>query len=109
MSRSVSLTYNSDVSVVCFNVTIVDDTRYELREDFFVNITTGDPQVDLVPSSTIISILDDEGEKGCYPLIIHYSVFARYGVRVSSLGILVSWGWGGGIVRGYLIPFLAVL
>ncbi len=48
------------MSRVCFNVTILDDERYELNEDFFVNITTSDPQTDINPMSAIVAIEDDE-------------------------------------------------
>jgi hypothetical protein len=45
----------------CFDVTILNDDQYELREDFFVNITTTDPDTDLRPSTTIVMIIDEDG------------------------------------------------
>ncbi len=56
-----TLTFSPGMSRVCFNTTILDDDRYELNEDFFVNITTSDPQTDINPMSAIVTIEDDEG------------------------------------------------
>ncbi len=57
-----TLTFSPGMSRVCFNVTILDDDRYELNEDLFVNITTSDPQTDINPMSAIVTIEDDEGK-----------------------------------------------
>ena len=48
---------------VCFNTTIVNDNRYEAdRENFYVNITTMDPQTDIDPMAALITIEDDDSE-----------------------------------------------
>ncbi len=57
-----TLTFSPGMLRVCYNVAILDDNRYELNEDFFVNITTSDPQTDIIPMSAIVTIEDDEGK-----------------------------------------------
>ncbi len=47
---------------VCFDITIVNDNRYELDENFYVNITTMDPQTQINPMATQITILDEESK-----------------------------------------------
>ena len=57
-----TLTFGPDVDdQQCFNVTIVDDDVYELREDFFVNLTTSEPLVTLMPTTTVVMIDDEDG------------------------------------------------
>ena len=56
------LTFSPGVDRVCFDVSIIDDNRYELNEDFFVNLTTSDPQVDINPMTAVVTILDDESK-----------------------------------------------
>ena len=64
LSRAVSLTFSLGNMRVCFNTTILDDSHYELREKFFVNISTSNNRVDIMPSTsaTVVTILDDESE-----------------------------------------------
>ena len=45
---------------MCFNVSILDDDIEESEEYFLVMITSGDPQVKLSPSTTALTILDDD-------------------------------------------------
>ena len=47
----------------CFNVAIIDDDLYENPEEFFANITTTDPQVNISPMITVITIIDNDGKK----------------------------------------------
>ena len=60
VSSPVTLTFDSSMSRRCFDTTIVNDYRYELREDFFVNLTTSDLDIDLRPSNTIVMIDDED-------------------------------------------------
>ena len=46
----------------CFNVSIINDNDYELREDFFINLTTTVSSVTLNPRFVTISINDEDGE-----------------------------------------------
>ncbi len=46
----------------CFNLTIINDDNYEVREEFFVNLTTTDSPVTLSPKLLIIVLDDDESE-----------------------------------------------
>ena len=55
------LTFTPDMTKICFSTTIVNDNRYEFNEDFYVNITTTDPQTDINPMSALITVVDDEG------------------------------------------------
>ena len=57
----IPLTFSPGMERQCFNVTITDDNRYEFREQFQVNITTTDPQIDLMPNSVTVMIIDDDG------------------------------------------------
>ena len=45
---------------MCFNVSILNDEIEESEEYFLVTITSGDPQVKLSPSTTALTILDDD-------------------------------------------------
>ncbi len=42
----------------CLNVTIIDDGNYEVRQEFFINMTTDDSMVTLSPKYRVI-VLDD--------------------------------------------------
>lgn len=57
---SVVLVFNPDVNRSCFNVTIMNDNVNELRESFFVNITTFELQVQLKPNTTEVIIMDED-------------------------------------------------
>lgn len=46
----------------CFNVTIINDSNYEDREEFYVNLTTTDETVSLSPKFVVI-VLDDDDSK----------------------------------------------
>ena len=56
------LVFSPGVDRVCFNVSIINDNRYELNEDFFVNLTTTDPQVDISPITAVVTIMDDDSK-----------------------------------------------
>lgn len=62
VDRSVPLTFSADVSQVCFNVSIIDDDNYELVEEFYANLTTADPNVQLSPMFTVLRINDDDSK-----------------------------------------------
>ena len=61
-SQPITLTFGPGVDRNCFNVTIIDDDSYEVREDFFVNLTTSEPLVTVMPMSTVVRINDLDGE-----------------------------------------------
>lgn len=46
----------------CFNLHIIDDNKYEFRESLFVNLTTTEPDVTLMPSFAVVHIDDNESE-----------------------------------------------
>ena len=45
----------------CIDLSIVDDSTVENEEGFSVQISTEDPSIILNISSTVVSILDDDG------------------------------------------------
>ena len=62
ISNPQTLTFSPDMPRMCFNTTIVNDNRYELDENFYVNITTTDPLTDINPMAAIVMIEDDESK-----------------------------------------------
>ena len=46
----------------CFNITILDDDKYEFNEDFFINLTSSDPQTGLLPITALVTIVDVDGK-----------------------------------------------
>lgn len=47
----------------CFDVVLINDNRYEVREEFFVNLTTNTTEaVNLNPHFTIIRVDDDDSK-----------------------------------------------
>ena len=56
------LTLSNSTPRACFTFDVVNDELYELREDFFVNLTTTDQTVTFRLSYIIVMILDDDGE-----------------------------------------------
>lgn len=56
------LLFSPTVSISCFNITIIDDDRYEVIENFFVVLYTSDSQTDLFPQNTLVNILDNDGK-----------------------------------------------
>ena len=46
----------------CFNVDILDNDISEPEEKFLVMLATGDPQVDLLPDTATITIIDNDGK-----------------------------------------------
>jgi hypothetical protein len=63
-----NLIFNQTVSRQCFNITLINDDHYELREDFFVNLTTNSLRIDIRPLFTIVMIVDEDS-KFCLPAI----------------------------------------
>ena len=62
LSHAVSLTFPPDAMESCFNTSILDDSRYEMPESFSVSISTSNIQANVMPTTTNITILDDEGK-----------------------------------------------
>lgn len=59
-SLSVQLVFTPSMTEICQNVAIINDEFYEDPEDLTVRLTTEDEDVDLVPDTGTITILDDE-------------------------------------------------
>ena len=58
-----TFTFSKDITQQCFNVGIFDDDDInELQRTFLVMLTTGDPQVDLLPDTATITIIDNDGK-----------------------------------------------
>ena len=57
-------TLSQAVTRACFNISILDDEIVEEEENFLVTITTGDPQINLSPSSTKLIIVDNDCLEG---------------------------------------------
>ena len=49
-------------NTVCFSITTVPDDLFEGFEEFFVNLTTFDPAVVLLPQTASVTIADDDGK-----------------------------------------------
>ena len=47
---------------MCFDVDIFDDDISEPEHKFFLMLTTGDPQVNLSPNTTVITTIDNDGK-----------------------------------------------
>jgi len=58
----VTLTFSSTKSRVCFDIHIIDDKEYELRQTFLANLTTSDNQVIISPNYASLGILDNESK-----------------------------------------------
>ena len=56
-----TLTFSQDTTLVCFNVTILDDFINEEDEFFTISLTTTDQNVTLSQDSINIKIKDDDG------------------------------------------------
>ena len=63
--NTVMLTFAPGILQNCFNVTITDDDLYENPEEFFVNITTTDPQVLISTMTSVVTIIDDDRKIQC--------------------------------------------
>ena len=60
--QSLTLNFTSTSPEACFAFTLIDDNGYEQREDFFVNLTSTDPAITVLPNYRIIQIVDDDGK-----------------------------------------------
>ena len=56
--------FSQDHIKLCFSFTIINDTKEEPVESFFITAITGDPQVKLSPSQAKVSIKDDDCPTG---------------------------------------------
>ncbi len=54
------LTFSPGMKKLCFNVTILDANGFKLSRDFFVSLSTNDPQADIGPMVAVVSIRNDE-------------------------------------------------
>ena len=57
------ITLSAGVTRMCFNISVVDDNIYENPEDFFINLDTEDPSVDVDPDrqNGTAEITDNDG------------------------------------------------
>ena len=62
ISDSQIFTFTYNVNRICFNLTILDNDLYELNKQFSVILTTSDPQVDIMPAVTVVTIQDVDCE-----------------------------------------------
>ena len=46
----------------CFNVTIINDTRYELDEVFSIKLSASEESIQITPSLVPITITDDDSK-----------------------------------------------
>ncbi len=89
VSMPASLTFDSSRLRVCFNVTILDDDRFEFDEDFVVNITTTESQVTLDPISTVVMINDDDGKFVMVDIFMNTDVlYIQINVTITNYRIL---------------------
>ena len=64
VAASGEFTFSSSSSQQCINITILDDTVFEaVLEIFSVNIDTSVDRVVLEPNSTVVEIVDNDGER----------------------------------------------
>ena len=57
---TVELQFNETTSRACAGIPITDDNRVELPENFTVVIRSDDPDVDFVPPTSVVTILDND-------------------------------------------------
>ena len=60
-----SVTIRRNTQGSCFTPTILDDDKYELRDEFFINLTSTDSTLIIDPHFRVVSILDDDGKFYC--------------------------------------------
>lgn len=53
----------------CFGIVLINDLAYEVREEFYVNLTTEDLGVILSPSFTIVVVDDDDSKNFTYKVL----------------------------------------
>ena len=62
-AASGEFTFSSSSSQQCVNITILDDSVFEsMLETFSVNIDTSVDRVVLEPNTTVVQIVDNDGE-----------------------------------------------
>ena len=61
-ATSVDLTFTPGVNSLTVSVPIIDNGILEGTEQFFGDLSTSDPDVDLQPQRTTIRIADDDGK-----------------------------------------------
>ena len=72
---------NETLSQACFNISIINDDRYETEETFQINFTTT-PPLPITPTHLTIIIMDEDSKKEMQPHFLLLFV---------SLGLEVAW------------------
>lgn len=57
---AVELQFDETTSRTCADIPITDDNRVELAENFTVEISSDDPDVDFVPPTSTVTIIDND-------------------------------------------------
>ena len=61
VDTQITLTLSTSMPQTCFSIVLINDNIFEARrEEFFVNITTSDNSVTLMPNFIAVNINDDE-------------------------------------------------
>ena len=58
-----------DNSVLCISPSVLTDMILEVNETYLLNLTTTDEDVILDPSSTVVTIVNDDSKLECYSKI----------------------------------------
>ena len=58
------ITFNADLTRMCFDIRVLDDNIREVSEDFFIDLDTEDPSVNIDPTrkNGIAMIFDNDGK-----------------------------------------------
>ena len=73
-ATSVDLTFTPGVNSLTVSVPIIDNGILEDTEQFFGDLNTSDPDVNLMPSGANITITDDDGINALQHLELHVNV-----------------------------------
>ena len=82
------LTFDRSISELGVAINITDDSQFELREEFFVRLSTVDPNVILGPAQTVIRILSDDGN-----VFVQVSVVIDIINIMSIMHVVVTFGF----------------
>ena len=89
---TIQLTFTPSMTEICRNVVIVNDVYYESDENFILQLSTVDPDIELILSNNkgIITIKDDEG--WCiYMYNTMYIILCTYHVAGKFQGVQFLW------------------
>ena len=58
------ITFSADLTRMCFDISVLDDNIREVPEDFFINLDTEDPRVNIDPTrqNGTAVIFDNDGK-----------------------------------------------